>query len=273
VKKVESEAARSVRVAHIAAGLGTVGLVIKAFIGTPGGPSTIQVLSIVICALLWLWLLITRRPHTVAFGSAMFLVLNTTICVALWSDTQQTADTGISFVPFRANQLGALAIALMAPPVPWVGVVAILTVIGSAVVQFAMFSDAVRELLPYGDPLSTLFFGGFAIVLLFYRLSADRNQREVVRAQAEAESYQRYARAMLAIRDLSNTPLQTLMNITAVMRQRGDHIETVQRLERTVARMTELEQLLRPFEEHLDWRPGDEGWDPKAILRLSAANN
>lgn len=268
---IASAPERSLRAARLAGGLGTLGLLIDTVLGTPQGATTAQLAAIVICGLLWMATYAERRPETVAFGSVIFLLLNTTIVIGLWAKVQQFAESGMLWVPFRAHQLGALAIALIAPPVAWVGVVAIIEIIGAAVLQFLLLGPELRAHMPFGDPWSTLLFGGFALGLLFYRRRADREEHETARALAEAGAYQRFARAMIAVRDLSNTPLQTLTNMVPLLRQQSPELgETAARLERAVARLTELEQATRPFERQLVWKPGDESWDPKAILRIES---
>jgi len=265
-------AEQSWRVVQVASGVGTIGLVIDSAVGTPAGATRIQLAAIPICALLWGFTLLFRRSQSVALANAIFLLVDAVIIISLVSSTQHIAESGLNWVPFRANQLGALAIAILAPPVTWVGVIAIVGLIGAAIFQFALFDPSIRAHMPFGDPWSTLIFGGFAMALLFYRRRADDTAREYVRAQAESESYQHYARNMLALRDLANTPLQTMLNIVTLLRARGpDLAEPADQLERAIKRLSQLERAVRPLEQHLQWRAGDESWDPKAQLGLEAS--
>lgn len=262
---------RSLRAARLAGGFVTIGLAVDSIVGSPFGPTIAQLIAVVVSGLLWMATFAERGRNTVAYGSAIFLLLDLMAVFALWPKNQQLAESAVNWVPFRAHQLGALAIALIAPPVAWVGVVSIVGIIGAAVVQFMHFPPEVRDTMPFGDPWTTMFFGGFALGLLFYRRRADRLVHEAARAIAGAESYQRFARAMIAVRDLSNTPLQTLTNLIALLRMQTPQIrETADRLERAVAQLTDLEQVTRPFERQLVWKPGDEAWDPKAILEIES---
>lgn len=268
---VTSRAERSLRAARLAGGLGTTGLAIDSLVGAPRGAPTIQLVAVVISGLLWMTTYVDRRPRTTRFGSAIFLLLNLTITIGLWAKTARIAEAGIHWVPFRAQHLGAIAVALIAPPVAWVGIVSIVGITGAAVVQFMLFDPAVRAQLPYGDPWSTLAFGGFALGLMLYRWHGDKQAHAHALAQAEAEAYQRFARAMIAVRDLSNTPLQTLTNLIFLLRRQGPELhETADRIERAVDRLTELERATRPFERELVWKPGDESRDPKAILQIES---
>lgn len=262
---------RNWRIARITGGLASVGLGVDALVGSPVGVTHAQLAAIAVCGAIWIWSLAHRELPTMTTSNIVILTLNATIIVALTSAAQRLAESGIDWVPFRPHQLGAMAVALLAPPAAWVGVAAIVGFVGTAAIQYALFDAAIRERLPFGDPLSTLIYGGFAIVLLFFRRRADKTEREVIRAHADAESSQRHARAMLAIRDLANTPLQTLANMTTLLRHRGTlSDEDLARIERSVARLTELEHATQPFEHGLEWDPGDESWDPRAVLTTHA---
>ncbi len=269
MKSSASAAERNWRVAKITGGLGAIGLAVDALVGSPLGATPIQITAVVVCSAIWIWSLVHRGVPKMATSNLVILILNVAIIAALTSAGQRLAESGLPWVPFRPHKLGAMAVALLAPPMIWVGVATIIGFAGAATIQYLLFDPAIRERLPFGDPLSTVMFGAFALVLLFYRHRADKVEREVVRAHAEAESYQRHARAILAIRDLSNTPLQTLTNLIPLLRLHPQLDETTDHLERAVARLTELERATRPFEQHLEWDPGDESWDPRSILQTS----
>ena len=126
----EADAERTLRVVRISAGLGTLGLAFESLLEAPAGTPGTQVVAMAICAVIWGWSLVRRHPPTLAAISAVFLVLMAVVITGLYAITQRIAESGINWVPFRADQLGALAIALVAPPVAWVGVVAILAMMG-----------------------------------------------------------------------------------------------------------------------------------------------
>ena len=57
-----TDAERSLRVARIAGGLGTIGLAVDAFVGTPTGPATTHLFATLVCGLLWMLTCAERRP-------------------------------------------------------------------------------------------------------------------------------------------------------------------------------------------------------------------
>jgi hypothetical protein len=73
---------------------------------------------------------------------------------------------------------------------------------------------------------------------------------------------------MLALRDLANSPLQTAANLVVLLRERAPELaDLTDKLERAVARLTTLKRAPRPFEDQLEWQPGDEARDPQQVLR------
>lgn len=58
------------------------------------------------------------------------------------------------------------------------------------------------------------------------------------------------------------------------MKHRGDtNRELVERIERATNRIADLEELVRPFQDALEWHRGDEAWDPRAAVREAVPRN
>lgn len=264
---LRTDAERAYRIAGAVGILGAVGIAFD-HVAMPAAPSGVALGAIGVCLAVLLWIVLTRQRARLWRGNLAFLIVQVAILTYLWSDQQRIAESGTEWVPFRANQLGAFTVALLAPPRLWVGVVAILGFAGTAVAQFLLFDAGVREHLAYGDPWATIAFGSFAIAILIYRLRGRAIERDAARARAEAEATERTARAILALRDLACTPLQTLLGAVELMKHRGNtNHELVERIERATNRIADLDELVRPFQDSLEWHHGDEAWDPRAAVR------
>jgi hypothetical protein len=220
----------------------------------------------VMAVLLLVLFLDRRHPHK-SLGAFADLACIAFVLVALWSADDILAREPRAWIPFQSHKLSVLTIALVAPTPPWVGVVCISAVTLAALAQFWALGPEVRAHLAVGEPWGTLAFGVFALGIFLHRVRLLRLEHEAMRAQAEAESLRRLARVALAVRDLSNTPLQTLRLSTELLRRH--HAENVTRLDqmdRALARLEELERVLVQYEARTQWRPGDESFDALAIL-------
>jgi hypothetical protein len=232
----------------------------------PGYLAAIGVLTILL-----LVLLARRDRPSVALSTVTAFCNVAAVIVALWGAGEVLAREPRPWVPFQPQKLGVLALALIAPTPFWVGATCIAAFTLTAAAQYLAFPAEVRAYLAPGEPWGTFSFGAFALVALGHRIRLLRIEREAIRAHAEAEALKRLARVGLAVRDLSNTPLQTLRLSAALLRLR--HPEEAARLDqmnRALDRLEQLERTFSKYEAQTEWQPGDESFDPLAVLEESS---
>jgi len=249
------------------------GMAVDILIGRslPGMPIWPNLMSMAVAVLLAGILLTRRHTPTVRVGNGVFLVNVVVILVALWFTNAVYAESGRAWVPFQADKLGMLTVALIAPEL-WVGLLSIAAFAATAAWQFASFGEPTRGAMALGEPLATLVIGTFAAVLLVYRVRRADLERKLVRERTEKAAMLTFARAVLAIRDLSRTPLQIITFASAAARIR--HPEQGQlwdRIDRAAADIQILDGRLRDYERVLTWGPGEESFDPAARLSSSLA--
>ena len=69
----------------------------------------------------------------------------------------------------------------------------------------------------------------------------------------------------LAVRDITNTSLQTL--VTSLDLLNGEPPSpTLDRMRRAINRIRQLDAVLSAYGENVRWRGGDEGFDPVAVI-------
>jgi len=256
------------RSAMVAVVLNFVGMAVDIFVGRsiPRMPVWPNVASMAGAVVLAAILLRHRRTATAGLANGVFLLNVLLILAALWFTNAAYAGSGRPWVPFQANKLGMLTVALLAPEL-WVGLLSIGSFMAAALWQFATFSDGSRAGLAVGEPEATLVIGIFAAILLTYRNRRSGLEREVVRAQTQRVAMWTFARAVLAIRDLSNTPLQTITFASAAARLRYPEDGRLwDRIDRAAADIHALDARLREYERALNWGPGDESIDSSAEL-------
>ena len=212
--------------------------------------------------------LVRERERPTRAGAAITMLVNTAAIVAMLVDhNHYWSALGPRWAPFQAHKLGALTIGLLTPEIP-VGLACIAAYALSAVVQFMLFAPAVREQIAVGEPVTTCIFAAFGVVILVVGTRRYALERRVVEQQQQAAALERLARAMLAVRDFANTPLQTIEAATALARlQHTTPSEPLERIERALQRLRELNRVLSGHEAHIRWGPGDESFD--ALERLA----
>lgn len=242
------------RGALVAAALNAVGMPLDFVLARevpnmPFYPSALSALvGIGLIVVLWT----RRRRATVRLGSGVFLLNTFVMLAALWITSGYWASTR-AWTPFQANKLGALAVPLVAPELK-VGLISIAGFAATAIAKFYVLDPEIQRRLPVGEPWFVLIFAIFGAVLLVYRLRGLAFERDVLRLQAEASAAEHVARHFLRLRDYANTPIQTIVFATELMRVRNPDLQPIlARLDRATRRLMELSRALKSYELMRDW--------------------
>jgi hypothetical protein len=209
-----------------------------------------------------------RLRHTRGLGTAslVFLVNNFAVVIVLWYSNAFFSSVSRSWVPFQPNKLSVLTSALLAPTTP-VGLVTIGLFGGSALIQYATFDASVRARFPFGEPAAMIAFTLFALAVLWYRTRQRRLEREIIRSQSESALLGQVARRFLALRDLANTPLQTIEVSASLIREIPAARVHGERIQRSLERLQEWQRILGEDAAHVPWTDADVGFDALALLK------
>src|SRR5262249_1437627 len=209
----------------------------------------LQALSLVASAMVLVALVVRRKRPTVTLGSIAFLINSAPIAPMLWVAQAGWAALGGLFVPFQPHKLGALTVALLAPPRLWVGGLGITMFVGGSLLQLGTMPAVLKANMVRGEPFATLAYGAFAVGLLIHRVRRAQLERAMMEAQVEAAARERFTRKLLVIRDLANTPIQTLELTSALLRsQHPTTANLADRMDNALARRRARTRLLHARE-------------------------
>jgi hypothetical protein len=256
------------RAALIAALMSAVGFPIDLLIcwQLPHASCTPQIVASLLSAGVAAALLHRRERTRRNQASVAFLIVSAIVAWGLWTSNAQFAAQADFWVPFQANKLGVLTVALLMPEL-WVGLLSIGAYAGSAFAQWWLLEPGARDRAAAGEPWAMLAYATFAAILLVQGRRRFRIERNLARAQQEAASLEQLARTLLAIRDFANTPLQTITSIAdRITLQQPWLSADLAPLQRALGRLRELNQLLSHHESRLQWRPGEESFDARRVL-------
>lgn len=256
------------RGALVSCGLNAFGLPFDLLLArdVPGMPAWPSLASGAAGALLAIVLLARRRHPTVRFAMAVFLVNIAVILVALWITSGAYAAAPARWIPFQANKIGALAAAVLAPDLV-TGLVAIGGFVVMVLLRYMMLPLAQQQRLPIGEPWTILIYGVFAFAMLAYRVHSVALARRVLRVRTESIATQRLARTFLALRDFTNTPLQTIELAAKIMRKQcPDAAPVVDRIDRCVGRLHRLNHAFSVYESQIEWTDREVSPDPTVVV-------
>ena len=259
-------ARHSWRGAFVAAALNAVAMPIDFLLARPipKMPMYPSAMSALVGIGLIVFLLIRRQRATVRLGSMVFLLNTVAMLVALWITSGYWAAAGRAWTPFQAHKLGVLAVPLVAPQLG-VGLASIAGFAATAIGRFYFLDPAIQRGFPVGEPWFVLIYALFGGVLLVYRVRGLALERDMLRVQAEAAATEQLARTFLRLRDYTNTPIQTIVFTTELLRTKHHDLKPIlDRLGRAVEKLTAFSHALTRYENAHRWSPGDES--PTALL-------
>jgi len=186
-----------------------------------------------------------ERNPTDLRASMLFFANLIPVFAVLWGMEAASAGVGVPWDPFEAHQLSCLTIAMLAPPVAWIGLFSISLVPALAFAQYVTMAPEVVGILP-AKPLAAPFvYAAFGILLYLYRLRAIRISRLAANQEAHARAMARMSRTILSVKDLANSPLQALLLDAETLKLRSpEDLPIAKRIEQATAQLKELNHIL-----------------------------
>ena len=256
------------RGALVACTLNAIGMPLDILVGRgiPGMPRYPVLLSSAAGALLVIMMMARRRHPTIRLAITAFMLNTAVIIWALWITAGVYAVVPERWIPFQANKLGALVAGVLAPDL-LTGIVAIAGFSGMAIIRYLTFSLGQQQRLSVGEPWVIVIYALFGIAILVYRVHSIALAHRVLRLRTEAIATQRLARTFLALRDFTNTPLQTIELATAIARRRcADLAPVLDRVQRSLDRLYRLNQAFAVYESRIEWTEANTSPDLTALV-------
>lgn len=212
--------------------------------------------------------LLARTPHRSIRGAVIaFLVLYAPFPALLWIGHAAMLERGVPWAPFTGHKLVMIAVAVMMPgPAIWPAAIVVLTT-ALALVQFFAGGIATDPSAWGGEPWITFLYGGIAVFLVAFRAQHRVIAQRYAKVRAQTDALTEMSRFFLALRDLQNTPIQTLEIDTAILERRHPESATaIKRMRRSIAELRDISRRLAKYDRLVQWEPGSDRFDPDAAL-------
>jgi hypothetical protein len=201
--------------------------------------------AMAVVAGLWLW----RRRRSERAYELVFAILTLMFLPAILASEVRGAELGRPRDPLIPLQFVMLGVAVLAPGRAKVGGALLAIVAATALGFWIWLRHRSSTLGVHAEPWMTLVYAGVAATLLGLRGLRIKVIRELARARAEADALARVARLFLAVRDQTNTPLQTLTFATALLARRlPESVALLARMNNAIARLRELSSVFAATE-------------------------
>jgi hypothetical protein len=225
------------------------GIIDLRVLGTTAAAFDFAHAALAMLAIVWLW----RRGSTVRAYEVAFTILALSYLPAIFVAEVRGAELGLMRDPLVPLQFLMVGIAVFAPLRVMIGIVLLVVVCTSTIAFWLWLRSAYPVYAADGEPWMTLVYAGIAGTFLHLRVRRTAMMHELASARAEADALARVARLFVAVRDKTNTPLQTLeLSIGSLAQRYPEASLVIDRMSHAVARLNELSLVYAATEA---WQP------------------
>jgi hypothetical protein len=172
-----------------------------------------------------------------------------------------------SWEPLFRQKLAAMVSATLAPPRVLVGMAGIGLIVVEVAVEWWLVPLRHSPYAWPGEPLRAFVYCAVAMAIAWQRGRELERERALVQREQEALVIERLARVALAVHDMTNTPLQTLVASAAIVEKDPTQSQRVAGVMlRAVEKLKTLNDALSTYQSQIAWRAGDEAFDPRAVI-------
>jgi hypothetical protein len=209
------------------------------------------VLNGTVLAILWF----RRARPSAALAYTLFMLTVLPALVLVWLANEASATRSPRWIPYEPDKLSVMALAMIAPPGWWPGIIAIGAFLAAALIHHQTMSDTLRLQMMAVEPVAIIAYCLFAFVLLTFRQHGRRLQAELARARSEKLVLESVARFAMSLRDLANSPVQTLELIRHALPVGDPRLRGLERhMGHALDRLRQLNQILVRYQRAITWK-------------------
>jgi hypothetical protein len=230
---------------------------------------TTQVCILVVSLVLMSIFMLRRREPTITLATITFFSIAGITIFALWLSNSAFSSRIHLWTPFLGHRAFVFISAIIAPARMWIGVTGILLYGLAAVAQYLSWPESTRaNILVHLEPWHTLAYVFFALILFVFKLRALQLEHRIARARIRLMITDRLAHRILALNDLTNSPLQMLVMLSFLLRKRHpEDKELIDRLDRGIQRLEDVNRLVQKGNEEPSEKSVGVSFDAKKQLR------
>jgi len=226
-----------------------------------------QAAHVLLACIVLVALLANAARASVRMSVVAFVLLWAPFAVTLWLGQSEMAEHDLPWSPFTGHKLVMVALAVMMPGAPAIPILLILVTVGLAFSQYFLGGLAAESHQWAGEPWVTGLYATIAVFLVGFRAHHRDVARHYARARAQTDALTEMSRFFLALRDLQNTPIQTLEIDTAILERRHPESATaIKRMRRSIAELRDISRRLSRYDRIVQWETESDRFDPQAAL-------
>lgn len=214
----------------------------------------------------------TRMPVKYSSILMMCIIIFTLLPSSETADI--SAEKNLQITYFETYKITAVVIAMLAPFPHFVGYLSLALCLFIPPLQVLLLSREVMQVPRLHEPWITMCYALAAFLVLHHRLGTLKLHATLIESQAKEKNLRDFAEVALALRDLTNTPLQSLDLLIDLLRhEKISQQHASELLSKTTYRLRELMQVLSDQQKKITQKQIRQSMDSMAILRQSFGIN
>lgn len=228
----------------------------------------------------WLWylalavvvfvFLVTSKLRRLKVKYCAVLNIFMALCVLLPSSQTAVfaAEKNLSVAYFGTYKVMSVVVALLAPFPHYVGYILLSFCLLIPPIQVLLFTPEVIHASGHYEPWITMCYALVAFLVLHHRISTLKLHANLIESQTKEKSLRDFADVAMALRDLTNTPLQSLDLLIELLREEKiSQKQASELLSRTTYRLRDLMQVLSEQQKKIARQQVQQSIDSMDIIR------
>ena len=200
------------------------------------------------------------------------VILNAFMALCVLLPSSQTAmvaaQNNLPISYFGTYKVMAVIVALLAPFPHYAGYILLSFCLLIPPIQVLLFSPEIIHASAHYEPWITMCYALVAFLVLHHRISTLKLHANLIESQTKEKSLRDFADVAMALRDLTNTPLQSLDLLTDLLREEKiSQKQASELLSRTTYRLRDLMQVLSEQQKKISHQQAQESMNSMDIIR------
>lgn len=212
-----------------------------------------------LCIAITIFLLsiLRKKKWSPTMNSTFFVIIAGSIFTISWFTHVAMVASPETWSPFPVYQIGFIVLAILVPGSYLLNLILILFYMAEVLVIWFVLDLGHRpNIIHEGEPFQVLMSGIICIMILFFRYRNELAVKTLATEITANEFTSKLAKVFLSLRDKSNTPMQTLVLQTELIKRKGllDK-ETLKPITNSMQTLIEINKRLSSLESAVDWGP------------------
>jgi hypothetical protein len=176
------------------------------------------------------------------------------------------------FEPLFRQMVAMLLLGAYAPARVVAGMAPIALLVVESAVEYWLLGMRENPYRWFATPGRIAFWSAIAFFLAYRRARSLQRERQMVEREQEALALDRLARVAVAVHDVTNSVVQTLMASAAVLdADAAQAPQVAPGMVRAVEKLKTVNETFRTYRDQVEWTRGDESFNAAAVLANAGA--